>query len=95
MLTELYTCWDSLVSEGKRLKTLVYWALLICSSNKLEQELEFIRKIFCEIGYPLDVQSSINATITQFHKLKCCQPEKYPVYLKLLWIGETNSRFGK
>lgn len=62
-LTGLYTCWDSFCPRWYKinfLKTLVHQALLICSMNKLEQELETVRKIFCNNGNTLDVVQSKN-----------------------------------
>lgn len=80
--TELYTRSTKLVLDDITLifiKTLVHRALLICSTNKLEQELELIKKIFCDSRYPVNVvQATINAKVTQFHKSKdfnrkkCC-----------------------
>lgn len=66
---ELYSHWESFCHAPS-------WFILVCSTNKLEQELGFIKKRFCDNGYSLDiVQSSINAGITQFHKSKDFGPK--------------------
>lgn len=47
-------------------KTFVHWVLMM-SSNKLKQELKFIKVIFCDKRNPLDImQSIINQKIAQF-----------------------------
>lgn len=87
----LYNRWDSFYPRWYKInlvKTFFLRALIICSSNKLEKELKFITVIFFDYGYQLYImQSIINAKITQ---LKLFRPEKCPVYLRLLWIGEAD-----
>lgn len=75
---------------------LVLHAVMICSKTNLEHELEFIKKVLCDNGHPLDVvQSGIHAKIAQFHKPNLLGPNKYPLYSRLPWIGEVGMRFTK
>lgn len=61
---------------------------MICSS-KLEKGVKFITVMFFYNGYLLYImQSIINAKIAQLDKPKGFRPEKRPVYLRLLWVGE-------
>lgn len=55
---------------------------MICSKTKIEKELEFIKKIFCNNGYPFFImQSSICAKITQFYK-----PKELSQYIKMAYL---------
>ena len=67
---------------------------MICSKTKLDSELDKIKQLLIENGYPVDVQvSCINHKLANFAAENAFGPEKCPVYLKLLWIGNVSSKF--
>ena len=67
---------------------------MICSKTKLGSELDRVKQLLIENGYPDDVLiSCIKQQLTSFGAEKPCGPEKCPVYLKLPWIGNVSSRF--
>ena len=71
--------------------TLVHRALMICTKNKLKQEIDFIKKILLEKGYPEDIH--ISKKIAQFSTAKPFGPEKCPVYLRAPWKGSASQQF--
>ena len=76
------------------IKTLVHRALMICSKTKLGSELDKIKQLLIENGYPADVLlSCINQKLANFAAEKTFGPEWCPVYLKLPWIGTASSKF--
>ena len=67
---------------------------MICSKTKVGSELEKIKQLLIENGYPADVLlSSMNQKLANFTAEKTFGPEKFPVYLKLPWIGNVSSKF--
>ena len=69
-------------------------ALMICSKTTLGSELDRVKQLLIENGYPDDVRiSCIKQKLANFAAEKPCGPEKCPVYLKLPWIGNASSRF--
>ena len=63
--------------------TLVLRALMICTKNKLKQEIDFIKNILLDNGYPEDiVLKHIFKKIAQFSTAKPFGPEKCSVYLR-------------
>ena len=67
---------------------------MICSKTKLGSELDKIKQLLIENGYPTDVLlSCINQKLANFAAEKTFGPEKCPVYLKLPWIGTVSSKF--
>ena len=67
---------------------------MICSKTKLGPELDKIKQLLIENGYPTDVLlSCINQKLANFAAEKPFGPEKCPVYLKLPWIGNISSKF--
>ena len=67
---------------------------MICSKTKLGSELDRVKQLLIENGYPDDVLiSCIKQKLANFAAEKPCGPEKCPVYLKLPWIGNVSSRF--
>ena len=92
-----YVKWNSFCHDSRKIhlvKTLTLRALRICSPSLLELELDFIKSVFLENGYPLEViQSSIKAVQLQQKKDPVFGPEKCPVYLKLPYIGMAAKRF--
>jgi len=76
--------------------TLVHRALNICSKNKLQQELDYIRSILRDNGYPENIiNTSISKKITQFQEQPKEGPQKCPGYLRLSWIGNVSLIFEK
>ena len=69
---------------------------MICTKRRLNGEIERIKKILLNNGYPKNV---INALITrkiaQFSTLKQFGPEKCPVYLRVSWIGKPSTNLEK
>ena len=57
-------------------------------------ELDKIKELLIENGYIADVLlSCINQKLANFAAEKTFGPEKCPVYLKLLWIGNLSFKF--
>ena len=97
--TGRYMRWDSFgPSERKTnlIETLVHRALVICSPGKVKQELDCIRSILKNNGYPETIiNSSISKKISRFQLLPKEGPKKCPVYLKLPWVGSISRKFEK
>ena len=65
---------------------------LISSKTKLGRELDKIKQLLIENGYPAVVLlSCFNQKLANVAAEKPFGPEKCPVYLKLLWIGNVSS----
>ena len=78
------------------INTLVHRALMICSKGKLSSELDNIRFIMAENGYPDHVvNSSITRKIRNFRRLPSYGPKKCPGYQQLPWLGAISMRFEK
>ena len=76
--------------------TLVHRALFICSSSKLQAELEKIRSSLVANGYPNHIiTSTFSKKIQQFNQSSQHGPKKYPVYLHLQWLGNVSTKFEK
>ena len=66
---------------------------MICTKNKLKQEIDFIKKILLDNGYPEDtVLKHISKKIAQFSTAKPFEPEKCLVYLRAPWIGSASQQ---
>ena len=95
--TGQYIRWNSFCPKQRKVnlvKTLVHRALMICSKSKLHAELEKLKTIFLDNGYPEDViLSYTKEKIASFSAVQKFGPQKCPVYLKLPWIGNTSLRF--
>ena len=95
--TGQYIRWNSFSPKTRKIsliKTLVHRALMICSKTKLGSELDKIKQLLIENGYPADVLlSCINQKVANFAAEKTFGSEKFPVYLKLPWIGNDSSKF--
>ena len=95
--TGQYICWNSFSPKMRKvslIKPLVHRELMICSKTKLGSELDKIKQLLIENGYPADVLlSCINQKVANFAAEKTFGPEKCPVYLKLPWIGNVSSKF--
>ena len=86
-----YIRWKSFSPRKRKMNlitTLVHRALMICTKNKLKQDIDFIKKILLDNGYLEDiVLKHISKKIAQFSTAKRFGPEKCPVYLRVPWIG--------
>ena len=71
--------------------TLVHRALKICSKNKLKEEINRIKEILLDNGYPEDfVLRHISNKISRFSNPKRFGPEKCPVYLRVTYTGKAS-----
>ena len=69
---------------------------MICTKRRLNGEIERIKKILLDNGYPKNVvNAQIAEKIAQFSTLKRFGPEKCPVYLRVPWIGKPYINLGK
>ena len=97
--TGQYLRWESFSSlkhKISQISTLVHRALMICTKRKLNGEIERIKKIFLDYGYPKNVvNTQITKKIAQFSNLKRFGPEKCPVYLRVPWIGKPSINMEK
>jgi len=76
--------------------TLTHRALSICSSEKLQDELDTITSILLNHGYPEHIiKASISKKIRQFNAPLKFGPKICPVYLHLPYIGPTSTKFDK
>ena len=86
-----YICSDSLGPSKRKsnlIETLVHRALVICSKSKLQQELDSIRSLLQQNGYPeVLINSTISKKIARFYQPVKEDPRKCPVNLKLTRIG--------
>ena len=92
--TGLYITWDSFCARKYKInlvRNLVHRAMRICSSSKLQQELDFLKSIFSRNGYPDDVLTRIMAE-RQTVVSNQYGPERCPVYLLLPWKGMSSSK---
>ena len=85
--TGQYLRWDSFGPTKRKtnlIGTLVHRALKICSKSKLQQELDQIRAILLNNGYPeYIINTSISKKISKFNSAKKEGPQRCPVYLRL------------
>ena len=80
--------------EKNLISTLVHCALSICSKSMLQQELENIRVILHNNGYPESIiDRGISNKLARFQSPLQFSPNKCPVYLKLPWIGNISLKF--
>ena len=69
-------------------------SLKICSKSTLKHELENIRSILVQNGYPeFLIESRISKKLLRFQQSTKEGPKKCPVYLKLPWMGENSLKF--
>ena len=97
--TGQYLRWESLFLFKRKMSvisTLIHRALMICTKRRLNEEIERIKKILLDNGYPKNViNAQITKKITQFSTLKRFGPEKCPVYLRVPWIGKPSTHLEK
>ena len=69
---------------------------MICTRRRLNGEIERIKKILLENGYPINViNAQIAKNIDQFSTHKRFGSEKCPVYWRVLWIGKPSTTLEK
>ena len=79
------------VRKTTRFRTWMLWRYV---KEEVELELDFIKSVYLENGYHLEViKSSIRAVQLQEKKKSVFRPEKCPVYLKLPCIGMASKQF--
>ena len=90
--TGQYLPWESFTPIKRKaslVSTLVHRALKICSKSKLKEEINRIKEILLDNGYPKDfVLKQISKKITQFSRPKRFGPDKCPVYLRVTYTGK-------
>ena len=95
--TGQYICWNSFNRKSRKIsliKTLAHRALMMCSKTKLGSELDRVKQLLIENGYPDDVLTScIKQKFANFAAENRVVLRSCPVYLKLPWIGNVSSRF--
>ena len=63
-----------------------------CSKTKLGSELDRVKQLLIDNGYPDDVLiSCIKQKLANFTAEKPCGPGKCRVYLKLPWVGHVSA----
>ena len=96
-----YTKWRSFCDTKRKMnlvKTLTYRALKLCSPLFLEAEVDKIKSIFRDNGYPERlVTTTIQRKIEDFQSNNppTEAPEKCPVYLRLPYIGPVSEHYRK
>ena len=92
--TGQYLRWESFTlikRKASLVSTLVHRALMICSKSKLKGEINRIKEILLDNGYPEEfVLKQISKKITQFSNPKRFGPDKCPVYLRLNYTGKAS-----
>ena len=97
--TGQYLRWESFSPLKRKISlisTLMHRALMICTKRRLNEEMERIKKIVRDNGYPKSIiNTQITKKIAQFSTLKRFGPEKCPVYLRVPWIGNPSTNLEK
>ena len=95
--TGQYIQWDSFGPSKRKknlISTLVDRVVCICSKSLLQQELENIRVILRDNGYPESIiDRGISNKLARFQSLPKFGPNKCPAYLNLPWIGNISLKF--
>ena len=90
--TGQYLRWESFTPikrKARLVSTLVHHALKICFKSKLKEEINRIKEILLDNGYPEDfVLKQISKKITQFSRPKRFGSDKCPVYLRVTYAGK-------
>ena len=97
--TGQYLRWESFSPLKRKISltsTLVHRALMICTKRRLNREIERIKKILLDNGYPKNViHAQITKKIAQSSTIKRFGPGKCPVYLRVPWIGKPSTNLEK
>ena len=81
-----------LYSHENRIRLLDYYKSR-GSSCHLENELKTIQNTFLALGYPGGLISKVITKAKSSSALKIIGPQKYPVYLKLPFLGKVSENF--
>ena len=73
------------------MRNLVDRAKRICSSCKLQEELDFLRSVFVKNGYPEFLLQKL-LKVEQTTKAPMIGPARCPVYLCLPWKGQESTK---
>ena len=69
---------------------------MICTKRRFNGEIEWIKKILLDNGYPKNIiNAQIAKKIAQFSILKRFVPEKCLVYLRVPWLGKPSTNLEK
>ena len=94
-----YQRWDSFAPRSRKIALvdlIVDRAITICSSSTLSKELDNIRKIFQDSGYPIAVvNNTIKNKLLRSTSPKFQGPKKQPVYLCLPYKGIPSEMIAK
>ena len=97
--TGQYLRWESFSALKRKISLmskLVHRALMICTKRRLNGEIERIKKILLDNGYPKNVINAQTAKkIAQFSTLKRFGPKNCPVYLRVPWIVKLSTNLEK
>ena len=97
--TDQYLRWESFSPLKRKMSlvsTLVIRAPKICTKRRFIGEIERIKKILLDNGYPKNViNAQIAKKIAQFSTLKRFGPDKCPVYWRVPWIGKPSTNLEK
>ena len=93
--TGQYLRWESfspLKCKISLISTLMHRSLMIFTKCRHNEEIERIKKILLDNGYPKNIiNTQITKKIAQFSTVKQFGPEKCPVYLRVPWIGKPST----
>ena len=97
--TGQYMKWSSFAPRQRKINlihTLVRRAVSICSQRRLQEELDKIKTILLDNGYPDDVVDlNIARRVELLKRGKLHGPRPCPLYMKLPWIGDKSVVFEK
>ena len=85
-----YGTWDSVSCQRYKIKSLVRRSMRICTNDTLEDEIQQLRRIFNNNGYPANVVERV-ICVTHGPAQQLVGPKKYRVFLRLPWIGTVAS----
>ena len=91
--------WSSFSPKSTKVKligTLVHRAIMICSSDNLQCELDRLTTMFVNNGYPDEViRNVISRKLKSFQQGRSLGPLRRPILMKLPYIGERSIQFGR
>ena len=92
-----YIPWSSFCPKSRKIgliSCLLKRAIKICSPERLDNEIDKLKSIFLNLGYPeYIVNRTIKRTLDKNKEQITFGPEKCPVYIRLPFIGPVSNRF--
>ena len=79
-------------NRNAAIKTLIHRALMICFDSTLDAEIKYTSLTLCNNGFPLNVQTIITNSITEFNKIKQASVQKCQVCIHFPWLGWIRKR---